>query len=70
MDKIYSLVEAFSMQPQTIHVGMMMRGGKVDHIITEAIYSGDNIPDFYVGYNEKGKKLFQILIKSVNVIYQ
>ncbi len=71
--KIKSITEAFSMQPESFGI---MTKENMEHFydkenalkeIKEEVLDKDT--NVYVGCNFKGKKLFQYLVNSVNVHY-
>lgn len=77
-EEIQSITEAFSMQPTTYHVGQKLYVAGtlndvdiVHEIKLEHIGIGGNDPEpYYVGYTAEGKKLFQYLVKTVNVHFK
>ena len=75
MAKIRSITEAFSMQPSTQEVRLTREPFEKDKSILTKIWleqrtiRGAGEVDFYVGYDQKGRKLFEYLRSSVNVHY-
>jgi hypothetical protein len=75
--KIYSITEAFSMQPTTYYVGGTFFIGenrttpvKVARIeLEQRQVTSELLVDMYVGYDKDGKVLFESLRSSVNVTY-
>lgn len=58
------------MQPCTIYVGMTLNDNVVEKIVEEDVFIvGDPWP-YYVGYNSKGKRLFEFKKGTVNVIFK
>lgn len=73
---IFSITEAFSMQPLTLYVKSQRemesyfdKPKAVKEIKFEYETHENEILEYYVGYNFDGKKLFKYLVKSVNVHY-
>lgn len=71
MNKVRSITEAFSMQPETLSVTSKDAKfydpeNSIERIELEVLYEDCNV---YAGYNFKGVKKFQYLEKSVNVHY-
>lgn len=66
--KIKSISEAYSMQPIVLTIGNSMGASAnrktIDYIKMEI---RPNHEDVYVGYTENGEKLFEYIIKAVNV---
>lgn len=75
-DQIYSVTEAFSMQPTTWYVGQSMSyvGDSVRPVISkielQSIYDTGDPFDFYVGYSKDGSKLFQIRVQCATVVFK
>ena len=75
--KIKTIVEAFSIQPESFSVAderhfehkTNSRDLLVKEIKHEMVHVGPDIFSMYVGYNFEGKKLFQYHTKSVNLHY-
>ena len=76
MEKIRLIVEAYSMQPNSMTVlteeqykSYYDKSGAIKEIKKE-IVGIDFVPtEVYIGYNFEGQKIFQYLAKSVNVHY-
>lgn len=74
MEEIYSVSEAFSMQPKTWYVGQSMpysinptHRPVISKIKIEDIYDTGDPFSFYVGYSSDGYKLFQIRVQCATV---
>ena len=65
--QIRMIIEAFSIQPNYFCVGDKMNNKKIIDCIKFEIRP--NHEDVYVGYSENGEKLFEYIVKSVNVQY-
>lgn len=77
MEEIYSISEAFSMQPMTWYIGQSMyysieptNRPVISKIKVESIYDTGDPYDFYVGYSEDGQKLFQIRVQCATVQFK
>ena len=75
-NKIYKLIEAFSMQPSVYYVGMPMprldsSSPKtfVERIIPSAVTINGETREVYAGYDNNEKLLFYFLKETVNVMY-
>ena len=68
--EIHCITEAFSMQPASFIVGNNVTGGKIAKIVKEQISMHNDWYDYYIGYDEKSKKLFECRRESVNVFYK
>lgn len=70
---INSITEAYSMQPCSFYVGGDWFGTthrKIAKIVQEDVYINGDPYDYYVGYDEKGNRLFEFKKGTVNVTYQ
>lgn len=74
MEEIYSISEAFSMQPKTWYVGQSMyysinptHRPVISKIKIDDIYDTGDPFSFYVGYSGDGHKLFQIRVQCATV---
>jgi hypothetical protein len=74
-NKVYAIIEAFSMQPNRYYIGMNMsdtinRIVLVHHIVLEDISINGDSFQYYVGYSIDGKRLFEYRRESVNVHFE
>lgn len=71
---IYSISEAFSMQPSHIYLGMINTGMKVSVIKIEKINHPVNGQpyeyDYYVVRDESGNKIAQYRAETMNVCFE
>lgn len=77
--KIKSIVEAFSMQPQVFETvkelgnyykpELTIKNIEKEEVITDYENGQGNQRTCYVGYNHNGDKMFQYLASTVNVNY-
>lgn len=73
--KILSLTESYSMQPNSVYVGMIWNGTgkgewpKVAEIKEENVSIEGDPFAFYVGYDDRGNRLFEFRKGTVNVYY-
>lgn len=68
--EIETITEAFSMQPSCYQIGTNMIGGKLAKISEEKrTVSGEKL-DYYIGYDENFKILFECRKESMNVFYK
>ena len=65
--EIKLISEAFSMQPINIRVGQNMGTSQPKIVYCINMEIRPNHEDVYVGYAESGEKLFEYIVKSVNV---
>jgi len=79
MEEIYSITEAYSMQPKTFAIGdqMYQRSDKcfgretyIEKIIQRMIMIDGDPFEYYVGYDASNNKLFEFKKDTVNVIYK
>lgn len=81
MEKIKSITEAFSQQPNNFQItsqesydrlikGYMKENACKEIKLETMRVDSDKQCDFYVGYGFDGKKLFEYLRSSVNVNYE
>ena len=69
-EQIYSISEAFSMQPTPLHVGgNTISGKKIARIMLQEIKCNGDPFEAYIGYDADGNKLFHYLKNTVNVHY-
>lgn len=74
--EIYSITEAYSMQPTEIAVGDKVRNyhtqteAVIKRIVQEDVYITGDPFDYYVGYDEEGNRLFEYRKGTVNVKYK
>lgn len=71
-NKIRSISEAFSMQPKVFTVGEVVNYGLViiARIVQEDVHIEGDPFAYYVGYDDKGNRLFEFRKGTVNVIYE
>jgi hypothetical protein len=62
---IYSITEAFSMQPSAFYIGSKLEGGKINKLE----FAGDE-NQFIIASDNKGKLLAEFHRKSVNIFYK
>ncbi len=73
-NRIKSIVQAFSMQPEVLQVletniGYWKPEEAIKEIKLEDKYFDGELLECYVGYNFEGKMLFRYIAKTVNVHY-
>lgn len=69
--EIYSVSEAFSMQPAMWIIGNKYQTGQtLLKIVKDTIYDTGDPFDFYVGYDSTGKKVFQIRVMCATVQFK
>lgn len=68
--EIFQIAEAYSMQPMDFAIGKNLQGRIIAKIIEETIYIEGDPFSYYVGYDDKGKRLFEYKKGTVNVIYK
>ena len=69
--EISAVSEAFSMQPMAWHVGHPYQTqSPLAKIVKESVYDTGDPFDFFIGYDENGKKVFQIRVMCATVQYK
>lgn len=71
-DKIYSISEAYSIQPVTLYVGGLSGNASdkvIAKIVEEDIYITGDPFEYYCGYDSDGNRLFEYKKGTVNVHY-
>jgi hypothetical protein len=70
--KIRSISEAFSMQPRHLTVGEfhLYSSVVIDRIVQEDVHIEGDPYAYYVGYDDKGNRLFEYRKGTVNVNYE
>ena len=72
---IYSITEAYSIQPECYYIGREYINGKKKYKVAKIVWELVNYSSHsatygcYVGYDDTGLKIFEYLETSVNVNY-
>lgn len=67
---IYSVTEAYSMQPASWCVGATyLKHSPLQKIVKESVFDTGDRYDFYVGYDTRGHRVFQIRVNAATVQY-
>jgi hypothetical protein len=69
--RIYSVSEAFSIQPRIWRIGNSVRylGNPITRIAHGSIYDTGDPYDAYIGYDAEGNKVFEIRVMCATVEY-